>query len=68
MNTNRHKDLTLLREPAEPKNWLEKFTGPGTTLAECSLQFGIAILAAVAAVVYPLFSGLSWSWWLFISL
>jgi hypothetical protein len=66
MSVNTHRDLTLLREPVEPKNWLEKFTGPGTTQAESFLQFGIAILAAVAAVLYPLFAEIPWSWWQFI--
>jgi hypothetical protein len=66
MSNNWDKDITLLHEPAEPKNWLEKFIGPGATLAECFLQFSMAILAAVAAVVYPLVAGLSWGWWQYI--
>jgi hypothetical protein len=66
MSTDWNKGIKILYEPAEPKNGLEKFVGPGATSTECLLQFGIAIVAAIAAVVYPLFTGISWDWWQYI--
>jgi hypothetical protein len=65
-STDWNKYITPLYEPAEPHNWLDKFVGPGATSAECILQFGIAIVAAIAAVVYPLVTGISWGWWQYI--
>jgi len=55
--------IAILGEPAKPVNGLEKFIGPGATRPEIILQFGAALVASVAAIVYPLSAGFSWTWW-----
>ena len=64
MKPEPQSQLDGLGEPPEPKNGIEKFCGPGVTRAELWLQFGLAVLAGVAAAAMPLFrSGLDWAWW-----
>jgi len=46
--------IAIFGEPAKPVNGLEKFIGPGATRPEIILQFGAALVASVAAIVYPL--------------
>jgi len=48
-------------EHPQPKNGLDRFTGPGATRSEIFLQFGGAIAAIVAVVLGWRFGDVSWS-------